>query len=390
MRLAHVLSPTSDDRSTEQPVDLCITQARDTQLHRHINDEPRIRLHLFLRQLGSSASYLGLCPHAVTRRQGHSCTIRNFAARRNTEQSVKSVTNVPGCRAYTPILDQCGADLLGQGQHPLAAALAGAQAELPRPPVQVVEFESGNLAGAQTEARQQLKVTTTARATRRTLPLVVLDAGHGGRDPGAIGGLDTLEKTVTLATVQELARQLRATHRYRVAFTREADYFVALNRRVAIARHSGAALLISVHADASVSRRARGASVYVRSAHHPALGAVHLPAHRGASHAIARALIAADTVLPASDPEAARLQLAMVGSLDDDLRMAADPARQARLHVLAALGIPSVLLEIGFISNPQDEVLMRQPAHRRILARAVLDAVDDFFAGRDDTARSRT
>jgi len=235
-----------------------------------------------------------------------------------------------------------------------------------------------------------LKVITTARATRRTLPLVVLDAGHGGRDPGAIGGLDTLEKTVTLATVQELARQLRATHRYRVAFTREADYFVALNRRVAIARHSGAALLISVHADASVSRRARGASVYVRSAHYPALGAVHLPAHRGASHVIARALIAADTVLPASDPEVARLQLAMVGSLDDDLRMAADPARQARLHVLAALGIPSVLLEIGFISNPQDEVLMRQPAHRRILARAVLDAVDDFFAGRDDTARSRT
>ncbi len=100
MRLAHVLSPTSDDRSTEQPVDLCITQARYTQLHRHINDEPRIILHLFLRQLRSSASYLGLYLHAVTRRQGHLRTIRNFAARRNTEQSVKTVTNVPGPKCY--------------------------------------------------------------------------------------------------------------------------------------------------------------------------------------------------------------------------------------------------------------------------------------------------
>ncbi len=217
-----------------------------------------------------------------------------------------------------------------------------------------------------------------------------MDAGHGGRDPGAIGGSGTLEKTVTLATAQELARQLRATHRYRVAFTRDADHFVALDRRVAIAAQSGAALLISVHADASVSRRARGASVYVRSARYPAADAVHLPAHRGASRAIARALTASDTALSAPNPEAARLQLALVDNLDDDLPMAADPARQARLHVLAALGVPSVLMEIGFISNPQDEALMRQPAHRRILARAVLEAVDDFFSGRDDTARSRT
>ena len=100
MRLAQVLSPTSDDRSTEQPVDLCITQARHTQLHRHINDEPRTIRRLFSRQLGSSGSQLGFRPHAVTRRKGHLPTIRKFAARRNTEQSMKTVTNVPGPKCY--------------------------------------------------------------------------------------------------------------------------------------------------------------------------------------------------------------------------------------------------------------------------------------------------
>ena len=96
-------------------------------------------------------------------------------------------------------------------------------------------------------------------------PLIVIDPGHGGRDPGAIGTAGTLEKTVTLAAAQELRRQLEATGRYRVALTRTGDRTVSLAQRLAFARSHEADLLIAIHADASRNHRARGASVYVGS-----------------------------------------------------------------------------------------------------------------------------
>jgi N-acetylmuramoyl-L-alanine amidase len=209
----------------------------------------------------------------------------------------------------------------------------------------------------------------------RLLPLVVVDAGHGGGDPGAIGPSGTLEKTVALATAQELGRQLRATRRYRVLFTRDDDTFVSLPARVRLAITNGAALMISIHADASVDQRARGASVYIRPAQSSGPDVTHLPAHSG-SRAIARAL--AEPAPPTL--ESARLQLAMVASLDDDLSMVPDPARLGRFHVLGAVGIPSVLVETGFISNLRDEALLRQPRHRAMIARAIRDAVEDYFA----------
>ena len=81
------------------------------------------------------------------------------------------------------------------------------------------------------------------------------------------------------------------------------------------------------------------------------------------------------------DAGSARLQVALVASLADGLAMLPDPARQARLHVLGALGIPGVLVETGFISNRRDEALLRQPRHRALIARAIRAAVDDYFAG---------
>lgn len=236
-------------------------------------------------------------------------------------------------------------------------------------------------------ARKALRTIARARTVRHAplLPLVVVDAGHGGGDPGAIGPSGTLEKTVALATAQELGRQLRATRRYRVAFTRDDDSFVSLPARVRLAIANGASLMISIHADASPDHRARGASVYVRSARSSGSEVAHLPAH-GSPRAIARAL--AEPAPP--EPGSARLQLAMVESLDEDLPMVPDPARQGRFHVLGALGIPSVLVETGFISNVKDEVLLRQPRHRAMVARAIRDAVDDYFAVQQRPAAPRT
>ena len=107
--------------------------------------------------------------------------------------------------------------------------------------------------------------TRAARPPTSVLPLVTLDPGHGGKDPGAIGVSGTYEKHVAFAAAQELQRQLLATGRYRVALTRGRDVFIPLERRVAIAQGQGAALFVSMHADALADHSVRGASVYTLS-----------------------------------------------------------------------------------------------------------------------------
>ena len=211
-----------------------------------------------------------------------------------------------------------------------------------------------------------------SRVARPKLPVVVIDAGHGGRDPGAIGPRGTLEKSVALATALELGRQLRATRRYRVLLVRDRDVFVSLAARLRTISRSGAALMVSIHADAAPNPKARGASVYVRSPG-PEGRTTQLPAHRGAAPAMAEALGG-----PKPGPEL--LQLTMLGRLDDDIRMTASAARRAQLYVLAATEIPGVLVEMGYISNRKDEALLRNPRHRATIARAIRDAVEQYFA----------
>ena len=189
---------------------------------------------------------------------------------------------------------------------------------------------------------------------------------------------EALEKTITLATAKELRRTLEATGRYRVAMTRTGDRTVSLAERLALARKRDADLLIAIHADASRDHHARGASVYVSSRD----VTTHFPANRGNAHMIARALAA-------PEPSSVRLQYSMIEQLDDDVRMTETPARHAHLYVLGSRTIPSVLLEMGFLSNRQDEALLRQAAHRHVLVQAVSDAIDDYFAVvRDPSSRT--
>jgi N-acetylmuramoyl-L-alanine amidase len=204
-------------------------------------------------------------------------------------------------------------------------------------------------------------------------PLIVIDPGHGGRDPGAIGVSGTMEKAVTLATALELRRSLEATGRYRVALTRTRDRTISLANRLAFAREHDADLLIAIHADSSPDRNARGASVYVSSGN----TTTRLPANRGNSGRIANALSGSE---PQREAGSAWLQYSMIEQLDDDVRMVTGPARNAHFYVLGARSIPSVLLEMGFLSNRKDESLIKQPAKRRVLAQAIRDAIEDYFA----------
>ncbi|HEY8288823.1 MAG TPA: N-acetylmuramoyl-L-alanine amidase [Acetobacteraceae bacterium] len=231
-----------------------------------------------------------------------------------------------------------------------------------------------------TAHRQAPRRLTAKPKKPRTLaakrPVIVIDPGHGGKDSGAIGRAGTLEKNVALATALELKRLLEATGRYRVAMTRTSDVFVSLAGRVAFARKHHAALFIAIHANASRNRRAHGASVYVRSGHPGGDAIQHLAANAGATSQIADALAG-----PKPPPRrgSAWLQYTMIDNLDDDIHMAEKPARQAHFYVLGTHGVPSVLLEMGFLSNRHDEAQLKKAKYRRVIAAAIRDAIGDYF-----------
>jgi N-acetylmuramoyl-L-alanine amidase len=226
--------------------------------------------------------------------------------------------------------------------------------------------------------------------TKAPLPVVMLDPGHGGKDPGAIGVSGTYEKQVSLATAYELRRLLEAGGRYRVELTRTRDVFIPLEERVAKAQEHGAALFVSMHADALADHAVRGASVYTLSnqasdAQTAALAQRENSADRfggpdlhNAPPEIAHIL--ASLVRQETRVGSGRLARSMVGSLDRDVPMLPNPERHAGFVVLKAADIPSVLVEMGFMSNPADEAELRRPQHRAMVAEAMKHAVDAYFA----------
>lgn len=229
------------------------------------------------------------------------------------------------------------------------------------------------------------------------LPVVVLDPGHGGRDPGAIGISGTYEKNVVFAAAQELRRQLLATRRYRVEMTRTRDVFVPLEARVAFAQRKGASLFISMHADAvEDGPRVRGASVYRLSerasdAQSAALAMRENRANRFGGQGFTDyppevARILASLVRRETVTGSASVQRHMVAALDRDLPMLPNPGRHAAFAVLKAPDIPSILVEMGFMSNRQDEAALRRPDHRRRVAGAMTRAVNAWFSARNRMA----
>ena len=236
------------------------------------------------------------------------------------------------------------------------------------------------------------KAARPAPAPARPVPpMVMLDPGHGGKDPGAIGVSGTYEKQVALATALELKHQLEAGGRYRVELTRTRDVFIPLDERVERAQHRGAALFVSMHADALSDHSVRGASVYTLArtasdAQTAALAQRENSADRFAGHRFQNTSPEVAHILASlvrQETRAGSVQIArdLVGSLDRELPMLPNPDRHAGFVVLKAADIPSVLVEMGFMSNPKDEAALRRADHRRMVAQAMHRAVDAYFAG---------
>ncbi|GGJ11395.1 N-acetylmuramoyl-L-alanine amidase family protein [Neoroseomonas lacus] len=221
----------------------------------------------------------------------------------------------------------------------------------------------------------------------RALPLVVLDPGHGGRDPGAIGTTGVHEKRIVLQAALELKRRLEAARICRVVLTRSRDVFIPLAERVEIAQRRDAALFVSLHADSAPG--ARGASVYTLSE----------TASDAMSAALAqrenRADLAGGLSLPSVSPDVQRILLSLmrqetrVGSnrlarlavreLGEEVQLLPNTHREAAFVVLKSPEVPSALVELGFLSDPRDEAALQQPAHRARLSLALSRAVKQWL-----------
>ncbi|GBQ32592.1 N-acetylmuramoyl-L-alanine amidase [Gluconacetobacter azotocaptans DSM 13594] len=229
------------------------------------------------------------------------------------------------------------------------------------------------------------------------LPLVMLDPGHGGKDPGAIGVSGTYEKHIAEAAASELRRQLLASGAYRVAMTRSDDRFIPLEGRVDIAHTHRAALFVSMHADALTDRGVRGASVYTLSgqasdAQTAALARTENSADRfggpqvHASSPEVQAILAS-LVTEETRRGAAHLASSVVAAFQPRIGLLPHPSRHAAFVVLKSADIPSVLVEMGFMSNRLDEAALRQAGHRMMVAGAMKQAIDRYFASAGGVTR---
>ncbi len=244
------------------------------------------------------------------------------------------------------------------------------------------------------------------RAARPSAPqyarliTVAVDPGHGGEDPGAIGAKGSHEKNITLALAKKLKQRIDAQENMRAVLTRDGDYFVPLAQRVVKARAVKADLFLSIHADAFIRPHARGSSVFALS-------------ESGATSTAARWLAKkeneADLIgginIDVKDPFLKRtlIDLSQTATINDSLKLGRavlkeigsvntlhkNEVEQAGFAVLKAPDIPSILVETAFISNPEEEARLNDPAYQDKLVDAILDGIKAYFDKHPLTAPAR-
>ena len=234
-------------------------------------------------------------------------------------------------------------------------------------------------------------------ASARGRPIVVIDPGHGGRDPRArsvdhdpddatVGTI--AEKDLSLALANALREQLIKRGRVRVAMTREDDRYLTLEQRAAVARRLGAGLFVSLHIDSAPNPLARGVSIYSLSDVASDAEAARFAAaeNRGASGAIEAAdpvqALLSDLAMRGQMTASADFAARLVGKASGRVGLRPEPHRFAAFHVLRRSGTPAVLVEAGYLSNPDDDKLLRSPAYRAALVEALAQAIEADIAAR--------
>ncbi len=221
-------------------------------------------------------------------------------------------------------------------------------------------------------------------------PVVYLDAGHGGMDPGTMGALGVPEKDITLAVARRAAQVIDASNRYRARLTRDRDVFLPLRERIRIARAGGADLFISLHADSIRNRRVRGATVYTLSETASDAEAAALARRENKADVLAGLDLdhqppeVADILISLAQREAmnrsAHFANLLVPELQRRVIVRSNPHRFAGFVVLKAPDVPSVLVEMGYLSNRQDAAFLGSRRGQQEIAEALLAAIDRYFA----------
>jgi len=254
----------------------------------------------------------------------------------------------------------------------------------------------------QTPAPREPEPPTASEQQRvDRLIIVALDPGHGGEDPGAIGPSGLREKDVVLAISLQLRERLNGVPGMRVMMTRDADFFVPLHERVRKARRVQADLFVSIHADAFLRPEARGASVFALSTGAATSSAARWMAERENS----ADLVGGVNAGAVKDKQVLRAMLDMstTAQIKDSLklgnevlsriglvgRLHKNGVEQAGFAVLKAPDIPSILVETAFISNPEEEDKLRDPAYQRQLVEALATGIRRYFAKNPPLARNR-
>lgn len=222
----------------------------------------------------------------------------------------------------------------------------------------------------------------------RGRPIVVIDAGHGGRDPGArsVSG-DVFEKDLTLELARELRDQLVQRGRVRVAMTRDDDRYLTLDERAAAARRLGAAMFISIHIDSAVNPVARGASVYSLSDIASDAEAAELAAKENIGAFATQGdgsvqSILSDLAMRSQMRASADLATRLVHKAAGRFELRPQPHKFAGFYVLRSAQTPAVLFEAGYISNVDDEGLLRDQQHRSAIVLALAQAIETDVAAR--------
>ncbi|MGB7205445.1 MAG: N-acetylmuramoyl-L-alanine amidase, partial [Anderseniella sp.] len=230
-----------------------------------------------------------------------------------------------------------------------------------------------------------------APETPNAKPVIVLDPGHGGIDGGTVSKAGTIEKNVVLDFALKLRKELNATGRYEVHLTRNDDTFISLAKRVRIARQNNADLFIAIHADSLRQSRVRGATVYTLSEKASDEEAAILAEKENAADIVAGVdlgeeldaeigNILMDLALRETKNHSIYFARRLVKNMKSTTALNSRPMRSAGFKVLRAPDVPSVLLELGYLSNRHDEKALVSEAWRKKVAVAVTAAIDGFFS----------
>ncbi|KMQ80634.1 N-acetylmuramoyl-L-alanine amidase [Candidatus Burkholderia pumila] len=254
---------------------------------------------------------------------------------------------------------------------------------------------------AQKDDDDQYKFSTPKQSSGTTrLLTVAIDPGHGGEDPGAIGGSGTYEKQIALDIAKKLRAMIDAQPNMRAMMTRDADFFVPLNVRVQKAQRVSADLFVSIHADAFTSPDARGSSVFALSEHGASSAAARWMAAKENSSdqvgginvksqdaSVNRALFDMSTTAQIRD--SMRYGSFVLNEIGGINKLHKGSVEQAGFAVLKAPDIPSILVETAFISNPEEETRLNDDTYRDKMANAILKGIKRYFAANPPLAKNR-